>query len=303
MGKDKKDSIAAIILTFNESKHIERSIGSLWGVCDEVFVVDSFSSDDTVEKAEALGAKVYQNGWVNYAAQFNWALKNCDIKSGWIWRVDADEYLSGGLGQAVKKRLKSVDNDVNGVYVRKRIDFMGKPLLHGGWYPVNNLKIIRKGFGDCENRWMDEHLRIFEGSTIEVLQGDQVDYNLNDLTWWSEKHNGYATREMVDLLIMEYGLDLQGSKVSPKFWGSDEQRKRWLKLRYVKSPLFLRPFVNFFIRYVLKAGFLDGKEGFIWHFLQGFWYRFLVDAKIYELKSSYNFDNEKIKTYIKETYL
>ena len=253
--------------------------------------------------AKEAGAQVYQNPWKNYATQFNWGLKNCPITTEWIWRIDADEFLEGNLGPAMKKALAECNNEVNGVYVRKRIDFMGKPLLHGGWYPSYHLKVWRRGHGECENRWMDEHIRIFSGTTITVEEGNQVDANLNDLTWWTEKHNGYATREMADMLMMEYGLDDRGKEVQAKFWGTEEQRKRWLKVKYIKAPLFLRPFINFNIRYILKGGFLDGKEGFIWHFLQGFWYRFLVDAKIYEIKKRFGWNDKRIKAFIKETYL
>lgn len=297
------NSIAAIILTKDEEKHIERCINSLKGVCDEIIVVDSFSTDRTCDIAEAMGAKVYKNPWKNYATQFNYGVYNCNIKSAWIWRIDADEFLEGNIGVAVKKALKECNDDVNGVYIRKRIDFIGKPLLHGGWYPSYHLKIFRNGHGDCENRWMDEHIRIFDGTTITVEDGNQVDANLNSLTWWTQKHNGYATREMVDMLMMEYGLDAKAQEVVPKFFGTEEQRKRWLKMKYVKFPLFIRPFINFFLRYILKAGFLDGNEGFIWHILQGFWYRMLVDAKIFELKKKFGFDDEKIKEYLKENYV
>ena len=297
------NSIAAIILTFYEEKHIERCIRSLSDVCEEVFVVDCFSTDRTVEMAKALGAKVYQHAWTNYATQFNWGVANCPITAEWIWRIDADEFLEGNLGVAMKKALAECGPDINGVYVRKRIDFMGRPLLHGGWYPSYHLKVFRKGHGDCENRWMDEHIRIFDGTTLMVEEGNQVDANLNDLTWWTGKHNGYATREMVDMLMMEYGLDAKAEEVVPKFFGTEEQRKRWLKLRYIKAPLFLRPFINFIFRYILKGGFLDGKEGFIWHILQGFWYRMLVDAKIYELKKRFNNNKDLIADYLKTNYL
>ncbi len=299
----KKNTIAAIILTYNEEKHIERCIRSLTGVCEEIFVVDSLSKDRTVEIAEALGAKVYLNPWKNYATQFNWGVNNCPITSEWIWRIDADEFLEGDLGKVMKERLAQCDSNVNGVYVRKRIDFMGRPLLHGGWYPSWHLKVFRKGHGDCENRWMDEHIRIFDGTTLTVEEGNQVDANLNDLTWWTEKHNGYATREMVDMLMMEYGMDAKSEEVVPKFFGTEEQRKRWLKMKYIKAPLFVRPFINFTIRYVLKGGFLDGRQGFIWHILQGFWYRMLVDAKIYELKKRFGYDADSIKEYLKQNFL
>lgn len=126
------NSIAAIILTYNEEKHISRCINSLKNICEEIFVIDSFSKDRTVEIAKEAGAQVYQNPWKNYATQFNWGLKNCPITTEWIWRIDADEFLEGNLGSAMKKALAECNNEVNGVYVRKRIDFMGKPLLHGG---------------------------------------------------------------------------------------------------------------------------------------------------------------------------
>ena len=297
------NDITAIILTKNEEKHIVRCISSLKGVCDDILIVDSYSTDRTCEIAEAMGARVVRHAWKNYATQFNYGVYECDVHTEWIWRIDADEYLEGGLGEAVKEVLDKGNDGVNGVYVRKRIDFMGRPLMHGGWYPTYHLKVFRRGHGDCENRWMDEHIRLFDGRAITVNTGNQVDANLNDLTWWTEKHNGYATREMADMLMMKYGLDAKSQEVVPKFCGTEEQRKRWLKMKYVKAPLFVRPFANFFLRYVLKLGFLDGKEGFLWHILQGFWYRMLVDAKIFELEKRFAFDDEKIKQYVKNKYL
>ena len=296
------NSIAALILTYNEEKHITRCINSLKDVCEEIFVIDSFSKDKTVEIAKILGAKVYQHPFENQARQFNWAINNCPITSDWIWRVDADEYIEPALAEKVVNSLLHVSLDVNGIYVNKKIVFMGRPLLHGGWYPAQQIKIIRKRYGASEDKWMDEHLIIFSGTTISI-DGDQTDENLNDLFWWTQKHNNYSNREAVNMLLMEYGMDNQGEEVASKLFGTDAERKRWLKMKYVRAPLFLRPFINFFIRYILKAGFLDGKQGFIWHFLQGFWYRFLVDAKIYEIKKQFSFNDEKIKQYLIENYL
>ena len=298
-----KQSIAAIILTKNEEKHIVRCLASLRGICDEVVVVDCFSTDHTCELATRNGARVVQHEWVNYATQFNYALYETGITSDWIWRIDADEYLAGGIGDEVLKVIQAnAVTDVNGIYVRRRIDFLGKPLLHGGWYPIYHLKVFRRGHGECENRWMDEHIRLFDGQTINVSVGNQIDANLNDITWWTEKHNGYATREMVDMLMTEYNLGATSNVVEPCLWGTDEQRKRWLKLKYLKFPLFVRPFINFGWRYIFKGGFLDGKAGFVWHILQGFWYRMLVDAKIYELKKSFDWEDEKIMEYIENNF-
>ncbi len=129
-----KNTITAIILTKDEEQHIERCISSLVGVCEEIVVVDSFSTDNTVQIAKDMGAKVFQNTWKNYATQFNFGINKCNIQSEWIWRIDADEYLDKGLAKNVKEAISKCSEHITGIYVRKRIDFMGRPLLHGGWY-------------------------------------------------------------------------------------------------------------------------------------------------------------------------
>lgn len=277
------DSIAFIILTYNEERHIARCLQSLMPFGHELLVIDSFSTDDTCRIAEKLGAKVYQHPFKNQAQQFNWALENCPIESGWIWRVDADEYISADLGERVMNTIQTCGANINGIYVNKRIVFMGRPLMHGGWYPAPQIKVIRKGFGASEKKWMDEHLIVFSGDTV-YIDGDQTDENLNDMAWWSHKHVNYAYREAINMLMMAYGIDTDTDTVKPDLWGNGVERKRWFKIKYARAPLFLRPFAIFFIRYVLKGGFLDGRQGFIWYILQSFWYRMLVDVYIWEIK-------------------
>lgn len=294
-----KATITAIILTYNEQQHIARCINSLKEVVDEIIVVDSYSSDQTIKIAESLEAKTYQNPWKNYATQFNWALNNCNIQTDWVWRIDADEYYENNQSN-LKQSLANLSTNVSGVYVKRKIIFLEKPLLYGGWFPVWHLKIWRTGKGACENRWMDEHIKLTEGTTTK-LDIVQVDENLNNLTWWTDKHNSYATREMIDLLDTKYQI-FSNNEIQPKLFGSGEQRKRWLKLAYLKLPLFIRPIIYFVYRYIFKLGFLDGKSGLVWHVLQGFWYRFLVDAKIYELQKRFKNDENDIIAYIKETY-
>ena len=275
--------ISFVVLTYNEELHIERCIRSLLAFAKEIWVIDSFSTDRTLAIAESLGAKTVRHKFENQAQQFNWAIRNCDIRGSWIWRVDADEYISDELGRRVTEAVATCADDVNGIYVNKAIVFMGRKLRHGGWYPAPQIKVIRKGFGESENKVMDEHLVIMSGRTIRI-DADQTDENLNDLTWWTGKHNSYASREARNMLQMMHGTDADAGGVEAKLFGTDAERKRWLKVRYARMPLFVRPFAYFFVRYVLKGGFRDGREGLVWHVLQGFWYRFLVDAKIYEMK-------------------
>ena len=233
-------TLAAVILTKNEAKHIVRCLESLKFFVDDIVVVDCYSSDNTKELAESMGARVILHPWKNYATQLNYGIYECGISADWVWRIDADEFIEAPLGENVKSFIQYAPQNITGIYVRKRIDFMGHSLLHGGWYPSYHLKVFRRGHGDCENRWMDEHIRVFDGQTVTIKEGNQVDANLNDLSWWTDKHNGYATREMIDMLMMEFELDDKATEVVPNLWGTEEQRKRWLKLKYVKAPLFIR---------------------------------------------------------------
>lgn len=210
-----RSSISVIILTFNEEKHLKRCIKSLKGIADEIIVVDSYSSDNTVQIAKDMGAKVYQNSWVNYATQFNWALKNCEISSEWVWRIDADEYIEP-LGFSISNYLAKLSPEITGLYIKRKVVFLEKPLMYGGWYPVWHLKIWRHGSGKCEARWMDEHIILDSGKT-ERIDIVQVDENLNDLTWWTAKHNSYATREMIDLLDTKYEI-FSKNELKPNFF-------------------------------------------------------------------------------------
>jgi len=292
--------VSVIILTFNEEKHIERCISSLKSFAKEIFIVDSYSTDRTVEIAKSLGVTVYQNKWENYAKQFQWGLDNCPINTEWVMRMDADEYVLPSLAEEISSKLDGLTEDINGIYIKRRVVFMDKWIKHGGYYPTWLLRIWRHKKGYIEERWMDEHIKLIDGDTI-FFTNDLVDENLNNLTWWTQKHNNYATREAVDILNIIYNFK-QYDEVTPNLFGTQEQRKRWLKIRYASLPLFLRPALYFTWRYFLKLGFLDGKQGLVWHFLQGGWYRFLVDAKIYEIYSKAGKEKASIQKYIEKEY-
>ena len=166
---------------------------------------------------------------------------------------------------------------------------------------IKLLRLFRFGKAKCEVRFMDEHIQILEGKTVE-FKNEFYDHNLNNLSWWTQKHVGYAIREAVDLLDMEY--DLTGSAQNDKKIDISKQAKskRQTKHQYAKKPLFWRSFAYFIYRYFFKLGFLEGKEGFLWHFLQGWWYRTLVDAKILEIKRACGDDPVKIKSYLADHY-
>ena len=274
-------SLSIIILTYNEELHIERCIKNLNKFTSNIFIVDSFSTDNTVEIAKSLGATVLQNPWVNYAQQFQWALDNCPIITDWIMRVDADEYPTPGLISDIKEKLPTVDKSVNGIFVNLGWFFVGKFMRHGGRYPVQLLRIWRTGKAHIEQRWMDEHLVLDEGNTIR-FNSDLIDHNLNTVEWFIDKHNRYASREMIDIINQKHHLFEQDKSLSQN--NSQQAKvKRFIKDNiYNRLPIFVRPTLYFIYRYFLKLGFLDGKEGFAYHFMQGFWYRCLIDLKAFE---------------------
>ena len=291
-------SITAVILTYNEEKHLSRCIQSLKGLVDQVVVADCFSTDSTLDVARAQGARVIQKAWVNHANQFNWALAQLDADTDWVIRIDADELLGPELAAAIEERLPTLGPEVDGVYFFRHMMFQGELIRHGGVFPVKVLRLFRFGRGECENRWMDEHIKV-SGPTVE-FPGELIDDNLNSLTWWTEKHNNYASREAVDLLNLKYGFMPYDSFTS--LHGNNQASlKRWLKENiYYRSPRGFRAFAYFFYRYVIRLGFLDGQAGTAFHFLQGFWYRYLVDAKMGEVERYMKVEKSDVKTAIRD---
>jgi glycosyltransferase involved in cell wall biosynthesis len=287
--------LSVIILTFNEEIHIRRCIENIKPIAKEIFVVDSFSTDNTIEIVESFGAKVFQNQWPgNQATQFNWALANLPIQTKWVLRLDADEYLTSELIDELKHKLDTIPSTVTGVIFKRRHIFLDK-WIKKGTYPVKLLRLFQYKKAFCEQRWMNEHIQLNDGFTTE-FEYDFVDHNLNNLSWWITKHNGYAIREAIDLLNIE--LNISGSPKDNELTGQAAS-KRNKKLSYANAPLFFRSFAYFIYRYIIKLGFIEGKEGFLWHFLQGWWYRTLVDAKIFEIKKACGNNREKIIDYIK----
>ena len=258
-----KTSISVIILTYNEELNIENCLKSVVGLADEIFIVDSYSTDGTTRIAKRYGAKIIQHPFENQAQQFNWALDNLEIKNDWILRLDADEYLTRELKNEITEKLENTPSNISGYYIKRRVYFMGRWIKHGGYYPTWLLRLFRNGKGRSEERKMGEHIGLLEGKA-KKLKNDFIDDNKNDLEDWINKHNNYSSREAKEILSGNYG--------------------RGKKKIYYQLPLFCRAFLYFIYRYFIRFGFLDGKEGLIFHFLHAFWYRFLIDAKIYEQK-------------------
>jgi glycosyltransferase involved in cell wall biosynthesis len=294
--------ISVIILTYNEEIHIRRCLENIIPIAKDIFIIDSISTDKTLEIAKEYNqVYILQNKWENnHAIQFNWALQNAPIRTKWVLRLDADEYLLPELVEEMQSKLPALPADVNGIIFNRRHIFMNQ-WMKRGIYPVKLLRVFRYGKGTCEQRLMDEHIQLFEGCAVE-FEHDFCDHNLNDLSWFCHKHVNYAIREAVDLLDMELNLTGVAKGDEDRNINFQAKNKRMKKHKYVQQPLFLRAFMYFCYRYFFKLGFLDGKEGFLWHFMQGLWYRTLVDAKIYEIKKECGVDKEKICDLLEKKY-
>ena len=295
-------NLTAILLTYNESLHIERCLRSLTKVTEKVFIVDSFSTDDTVIIARDFGAKIVQRAWINYADQFQWGLDHCDANTEWLMRVDADEYLESDLQIEISTLLGSLSSDVDGVYIKRKVLFYQKWIRYGGFYPQVLLRIWRAGKGRIEQRWMDEHIVLLPGSKTIQAKGHLVDDNLKGITFWIDKHNRYASREAVDILNLKYTLFPRDTALQEVDDPQAKNRRVLKEKVYSRLPIGLRAFYYFIYRYILRLGFLDGVKGFIWHFMQAFWYRLLVDVKIMELEEQSEGDIEKMKRLLREQH-
>ncbi|WP_421535686.1 glycosyltransferase family 2 protein [Priestia sp. D3YE.R1] len=283
--------LTVVILTKNEEKNLRKCIESFRGIARRFVIVDSFSTDGTEtlcselnQELQKIGSSLdfYQNKWVDYATQLNWGLTQTNITTQWSMRMDADEELMEDLVEEIKSKLPELSAKINGVILRRRVYFMGRWIKHGGRYPELLLRIFRTGKAMCEQKVMDEHMILFEGQTVEFKK-DLIDNNTKNLEWWTNKHNWYSNREVLDRqLTVEKTLNEQSLLENNQSTKQAKVKRIVKNSGYYGLPKFFRAHIYFIYRYYIKLGFLDGPEGKIFHFLQAYWYRFLVDAKMYE---------------------
>jgi glycosyltransferase involved in cell wall biosynthesis len=265
---------SVIVLAFNSVDTLGTTLEQARAISDDLHVVDSFSTDDTVALSRRHGAQVVQHAFENYGAQRNWAIDNLALRYPWQLHLDADERLTPELVAALRSLPENPAQ--SGFLIARLVQFLGREMRHGGMSPTWHLRLFRNGAGRCEERKYDQHFYLAEGSTGE-LQGYMIDEIRMSLSEWTARHNRWADAEVMEQLAVQ-----EGARVRPRFWGNPMERKRYLRGLYNNAPLFVRPYALFVYRYFLRLGFLDGWEGFIFWTLQTFWFRFLIDAKLFE---------------------
>lgn len=263
-----------ILLSFNSEATLAATLTSACRVADEIFVVDSYSSDRTVEIARSFGAAVVQHEFEHYGAQRNWAIENLPITRPWQLHLDADEWMNERLVSAIQALPE--EPQYSGYFVPRYLRFLGRILRHGGMSPTWHLRLFRTGVGRCEDRKYDQHFLLTSGTTSK-LPGEMIDDIRMPLTEWTARHNRWADGEVAELDSEE-----TSGRLKPDARGNPAERKRFLRGTYYRMPLFTRAIALFIYRFIFRLGILDGPEGRIYWVLQTFWFRFLVDAKIWE---------------------
>lgn len=270
-------SLSVIILTFNAEATIGATLASAARVSDDIHVVDSGSTDGTLAIVAASGATLVHHPFENYGAQRNWAIQTLALKHPWQLHLDADERLSEELvGAILELKARDFPGEPVGYFIPRLVHFLGSPIRHGGMYPIWHMRLFMTGRGRCEARRYDQHF-FAEGPTGRIPH-PMIDDIRMSLTEWTTRHNRWADAEADEL---QHGSSA-GTVVAARMGGNPVERKRALRGGYNRAPLFLRAFGLFFYRYVIRLGFLDGKPGLIFFVLQTLWFRFLVDAKLYE---------------------
>lgn len=268
--------ISIILLTFNDELNIRNTLESIKDLSNDIIIIDSYSNDRTEKICSEYNVSFYKNEFINQAIQFNWALDNLKIKNEWVLRLDSDEVLTEKIKSEIISKT-SKKNDIYGYYMNRKMFWMGKWLKFGRMYPHYILRLFKKGYARYEEK-TEEHLLV-RGKTEKLDNFFYEDNKKNNLRYFTEKHLNTADGELNEILSQKENND----GVSPNLFGNKVERTRWLKLKiFNKTPLFIRSLNYFIYRYFICLGFLDGKPGLIFHFLQGFWYRFYIDSLVYE---------------------
>lgn len=275
-----KAPVSFILPTRNEERNIREAIESVIDWAGEVFVLDSYSDDRTVEIATGMGVQVAQRRFDNFSAQKNWALDNLPLKNEWVFFLDADERVTNELRAEIANILKASGSRFDGYYVGMRQYFLGGMISHGGWYPNLRLLFFKHRLGRFEARIVHEHL-VLDGP-IGRLKHEVLHQDKKGLQQYFDRHNVYSTMEALEAYRHLADNGSLGQLKSSLF-GTGPERRRALK-RWAYRYLPCRPLFKFLWSYVLKRGFLDGRVGFRYCVLQSF-YEYQVSLKLRELQS------------------
>lgn len=275
--------VSVVILTLNEEVNLRPCLASVQHWAREIFIVDAGSTDQTRKIAAEFGANVVEHPFETHSSQWRWALANIPIHSEWILALDADQRITPELAHEICSLDPMTLSTVEGFYIKRRQLFRDRWIKYGGYYPKYLLKMFRRSCVIIDSGDLVDH-HFYVAGGVQKLNHDLVEANKkeDDISFWIEKHNRYAT--MLALEEFRSNTSPREAAIQPSFVGTPDQKILAMKGLWRRMPLYVRPFLYFFYRYFLRLGFLDGKQGAIFHFLQAFWFRLLVDIKLDEMQ-------------------
>ncbi|WP_373032632.1 glycosyltransferase family 2 protein [Sulfurovum sp.] len=291
------NNLTVIVLTYNEEQNINAVLESVIDITENIFVVDSYSTDTTLDIVRSMGVRYEQHPFENYSVQRNWAQANNPFNTEWILNLDADEPITPELQEWIKNDFEKEKESADGFMFSRKTIFMGRWIKHGDQYPNYHLRLFKSRLGKCEDKAYDQHF-VVDGTVKQVPNADIINTVAANLDDFITAHNRWATKEAIEILTTKETGDVEA-----KLTGNAIERKRWLKQNiFEKAPQFSRSFMYFFYRYVVRLGFLDGKQGLVFFVLQSFWFRFVIDAKVFEVRNRAKMQGKSINTVIKELF-
>lgn len=282
-----KVPVSVLIPALNEELNLPACLESV-ARADEVFVVDSQSSDRSIEISEEYGAKVVQfhfNG--RWPKKKNWSLENLPFRNEWVLIVDCDERITPELWDEIEEAIKN--NNFNGYYLNRKVFFLGKWIRYGGKYPDWNLRLFRHQSGRYENLNTEDipntgdnevHEHVILQGNVGYLKEDMLHIDFRDIYHWLQRHNRYSNWEARVYYNLLTGQDDSGT-IGANLFGDAVQRKRFLKKIWVRLPF--KPLLRFVLFYFIRLGFLDGRAGYIYGRLLS-QYEYQIGVKLYELR-------------------
>jgi glycosyltransferase involved in cell wall biosynthesis len=278
--------VTVLVVTRNEELNLERTLAAVHGWVDQILVIDSESTDSTVQIASRYADEVrslpYEHGriipWI-----FQWGLDNLAIRNDWVLILEADQAVTPALRHELETLLAAPTIAHDGYYIRRRQIFRGKPIRFGGYGSKRLLKLFRRDRAELDP--IEQDTRVYVRGSVGRLRASLEEWNRKEdaILFYLEKHLRYAEA------FAQEELARRRSKIAwktqPRLFGTPDQRILRMKGVYRKLPLFVRPALYFVYRYVILLGILDGANGFTFHFLQAFWFRFIVDLRLTELAS------------------
>ena len=269
-----RQTLGVAVLTYNEEANLRYALDSVRDWADKILVLDSGSTDRTLDIAKEYPAEIVVHPFESYGKQRNKALQLLRSNVEWVLFLDADETVPESLRSEIDQVLTNQRN-TEGYYLKYRLIWEGH-WIRRGYYPTWILRLVKSGSARCEERAANEHL-IVAGPTGR-LRSDFFHYDRKGIGAWIEKHNRYATAEASEIYRSRSEQQLEG-----RFFGKPPQRRRWVReTLWNRLPPITRSFAYFGYRYFLRGGFLDGRPGLVFHFLQGLWYPLLIDLKYLE---------------------